>query len=149
MHKVILLALSVVLSARCASQTGWVSITHDNGFHIHLPSYFKPGLLVAAGTLQYYDNTLDSSISLAVETFGIGTKDQLRREYTERRKNGMATYFVLKDTWFVVSGQSDEGIYYQKTIISNGVMHSLFIRYPADRQGEVNQFIENTVASFH
>jgi hypothetical protein len=149
MPKVLISTFLFILAFYCSAQAQWTSITHKNGFHIQLPSYFREGLLVAAGTLQYYDNTIDSTISITVESFGMGTKEELNLEYEERKKSRKPSYYVLKPTWFVLSGTDEQGLYYQKTIITGGVMHNLFISYPADKQAKVDLFVRRAAQSFH
>jgi hypothetical protein len=133
----------------CSAQKNWQSINHKNGFHLLLPAYFKPGLLVASGTLQYYDNTLDSALLVTVETFGKGTRAALQQEYKDELQRNSVTYSVLKSKWFVVSGTDDEGVFYLKTIISDEQMHHLRISYPPEKKPEADKFLGKMAASFH
>jgi hypothetical protein len=149
MVRLIFFYLALHLTFLCSGQTKWKTINHTNGFHIQLPTYFKQGLLVASGTLQYYDNTLDSTIVVTVETFGRGTKEALHQEYKDELQRGNVTYSVLKPNWFVVSGTDDEGMFYLKTIISKGMMHHLRISYPPDNKSEADKSLAKIAASFY
>jgi hypothetical protein len=133
----------------CSAQEKWKHIDHSNGFHLQIPSYFKTGLLVAAGTLQYFDDTADSSITVTVETFGKGTTGALQQQYKSELQRGQVTYSVLKPNWFVVSGTDNEGVFYFKTIVSKGLMHHLRISYPLQKRIEANLFLAKMAASFH
>ncbi|RYZ62857.1 MAG: hypothetical protein EOO14_00950 [Chitinophagaceae bacterium] len=147
--KLFLYFITLHLTILCSAQEKWKSIEHRNGFHLQMPPYFKIGLLVASGTLQYYDHTLDSSIVVTVETFGKGTRAALQKEYKDELQRSNVTYSVLKPNWFVASGTDDEGVFYLKTIISEGLMHHLRISYPSENKNEADKFLVKMAASFH
>lgn len=149
MTKLFLYFFTFHLTLLCSAQEKWKVINHKNGFHLQMPAYFKTGLLVASGTLQYYDNTSDSSIVVTVETFGEGSKAALQEEYNDELTRSNVTYSVLKPNWFVVSGTDEEGVFYLKIIISQGLMHRLHISYPPERKSEADQFLAKMAASFH
>lgn len=149
MVRLIFFYLALHLTFLCSAQTKWKTINHTNGYHLQLPTYFKQGLLVASGTLQHYDNTLDSTIVVTVETFGRGTKEALHQEYKDELQRGNVTYSVLKPNWFVVSGTDGEGVFYLKTIISKGMMHHLRISYPPDNKSEADKSLAKIAASFY
>lgn len=149
MTKTGLVFMLLLLTNFCSAQTTWKTVDHKNGFHLQIPSYFKKGLLVAAGTLQYYDNTLDKSIVTSVESFGEGTEAALQKEYKDDLKNYTATYSTIKPTWFVISGTDKEGVFYLKTIIAHGQAHRLRLTYPKEKQQQVDQFLATMAASFH
>jgi hypothetical protein len=57
---IILIFISALLRTNANAQTAWKTFRHENGFTIQLPNDFKKGLLVAAGTLQYFDNSVNT-----------------------------------------------------------------------------------------
>jgi hypothetical protein len=131
------------------AQIIWKTFTHHNGFTIQLPNYFKKGLLVASGTLQYFDNSLDSNITVSVESFGIGTTLELEASYSGDLKlyKGVS-YKVLKPTWYVLSGQNEEGIFYNKSIIKDKMQYHLRIQYPPVRKAFFDKVLGQISASF-
>ena len=138
-----------MLKIGAAAQTTWKTFRHENRFTIQLPNYFKRGLLVAAGTLQYFDNTINKDISVCVETFGDGTSSELRGLYESGLKTyNSITYKVLKQNWYVISGQDEEGIFYNKSLIKNGIMHHLRINYPIQYKAQMNTVIPKVSSSF-
>lgn len=141
--------LTGLSSFASAQTTKWKIFTHHNGFTIQLPAYFKKGLLVAGGTLQYYEATSYGSVSVSVETFGIGTVTELQSSYETDVKNySNISYKVLKSTWYVISGQDDQGIFYNKSIIKNGVQHHLRISYPPNQKAVFDGLLSKITASF-
>lgn len=132
-----------------SAQTAWKTFTHHNGFTLQLPGYFKKGLLVASGTLQYFDTKIDKNILVSVETFGIGTTAELQDSYNNDLKlyKGVS-YNVLKPAWYVLSGQNEEGIFYNKSIIKHGLQHHLRIIYPATQKPLFDSILSRISFSF-
>lgn len=142
-----ILCCSVFTTAR--SQTGWKTFHHKNGFTIQLPSSFSLGLLAAGETLQWFDNSFDKQIELTVETFGNGRVGALKKEFeSEQSTFTTVSYKVLKPSWYVISGEDEQGISYLKTILKNGVLHHLRITYPPSQKAMMNGWIPKIAASF-
>src|SRR4029079_5099452 len=111
------------------------------------PNYFKQGIYVA--TLQYYDNNLDSTIDLAVETVGSGTKADLIKNYnSEIQSNKKISYSLLKAKWYVVSGIDNNIIYYDKIILKHDILYRLTIRYPSEKKETVDKILGKIAESF-
>ncbi len=146
---ILLLMLLLTFQTLVNAQTNWKTFVHHNGFSIQLPSYFKKGLLVASGTLQYFDNSRDSTISLTVESFGIGTTAELQTSYTSDLKmyEGIS-YKVNKGTWYVLSGQNSEGIFYNKSMIKNSLQYHLRINYPLSQKPLFDAILSRISSSF-
>ena len=101
-------------------QTNWKTINLQNGITIELPEYFSKGILVAGGTLQWFNNTIDDDIQLSIESFGNGTIKDLQESYKSDLENeDNITYKIKKDTWYVISGKNENGIIYNKSSIKN------------------------------
>ena len=145
-----LVAMLLVMAPHSGNtQTTWKTFTHHNGFTIQLPHYFKKGLLVASGTLQYFDNSLDSNSTVSVESFGIGTEEELKSSYNGDLKlyKGIS-YKVLKPAWYVISGQNEEGVFYNKSIIKNKMQHHLRIQYSVNRKPLFDTLLARVSTSF-
>jgi len=146
-HLALFLILIVLCSTESKGQLKWKTFTHKNGFSISLPNYFKQGIYVA--TLQYYDNNLDSTIDLAVETVGSGTKADLIKNYnSEIQSNKKISYSLLKAKWYVVSGIDDNIIYYDKIILKHDILYRLTIRYPSEKKETVDKILGKIAESF-
>jgi hypothetical protein len=119
-----------LLSIHGTAQTVWKTFNHKNGFTIQLPDYFSKGIYVAL--IQYFDNTIDQDISLSVESSGNGTPAEFQSSFDNDLSvyKGIS-YKIFKPTWYVISGQNEDSIFYNKTIIRNGIQHHLCISYPA------------------
>ncbi|MCU7548748.1 hypothetical protein OCK74_06445 [Chitinophagaceae bacterium LB-8] len=145
----ILIILYSVVSPQLFAQTHWRTFDHKNGYTIQLPSYFSTGLLVAGGTLQWYDNTKDKEIEITVETFGNSSLGNLMGEFdSEQSTFTKVSYRVLKPSWYVISGESEQGISYMKTILKNGVLYHLRITYPPTQKLLMDTWIPKIAASF-
>ena len=148
-YVVVATTLLISVSNIANSQAKWKTFTHSNGFTIQLPSYFKKGLLVAAGTLQYFNNSIDNQISVSVESFGNGTNSDLKSSFNDDLKShkGIA-YKIFKRNWYVISGQNEDCIFYNKSIIKNGVQHHLRITYPTNRKVLFDTILKKISSSF-
>ena len=128
----------------------WIQFGSTNEYKLLLPIFFKKGILVASGTLQYYDNDIDDNISLTVEGFGNGAQSDLIQTYKndlEIYKN--ISYKVFKSNWYVMSGKNNDGFYYNKTIIKNGEQYHLRINYPLDKKVLFDKILPEISTSFN
>lgn len=134
------------------SQSAWKTFNHKNGYTLQLPDYFKEGSLVAGGTLQWYPTKLDNDISVTVEMWGNGTQEELQSYYNNDLKSEKGiTYKIIKPTWYVISGHLTDGIefiFYQKSIIRNGALYHLRIRYPENQKQLFDGILGKISASF-
>lgn len=112
------------------NNNNWKQFKHRYGFTIDLPNYFREGSLTASG-IQYYTADLDEDIILTVEAIVDGSSISLAKEYQDNTNtlNGIS-YKVLKDSWYVISGQDEEDIYYLKSYIKSGRTFCLSLHYP-------------------
>lgn len=135
-------------STPSSSSDSWKTFNHKYGFALELPNYFKEGSLTASG-IQYYINDLNDNITIMVETVGEGSNASLKDDYQFQLKSSEGCdYKILKDNWFVLSGQDKEGIYYQKTILKNGQTHYLSIRYPTTQKDIFDNILPRISKSF-
>jgi len=126
----------------------WRTFNHKYGFTIDLPNYFKEGTLTALG-IQYYINDLNDNITIMVGTNAEGSNASLKDDYQRDIKSSEGCdYKIFKDSWFVISGQDKEGIYYQKTILKNGQTHFLEIRYPETQKDIFDNILPRISKSF-
>lgn len=115
--KNILFVLLIFYVNSINGQNKWKTFDSEYGITIELPEYFSKGILVAGGTLQWFNNTIDNDIQLSIESFGSGTIKDLYESYLSDLKNETnVTYKVKKNTWYVISGKNEDGIFYNKSI---------------------------------
>jgi hypothetical protein len=145
-----LLFVLLIFSVNCVNgQTKWITFDSEYGSTIELPEYFSKGLLVAGGTLQWFNNTIDDDLQLSIESFGNGTIKDLSESYQSDLKNETnITYKVKKNTWYVISGKNEEGFFYNKSIIKNGIQFHLSIIYQEKNRQLVEKLIGRISASF-
>lgn len=62
--------------------------------------------------------------------------------------NRTVTYRVLRDDWFVVSGYENGDVYYQRSLLDNGVLKSFQMRYPAELKPEFDTITAQISWSF-
>ena len=129
------------------SSDNWQTFNHRHGFTIQLPNYFSVGAMTASG-IQYYKTEVSDQIMLGIETFG-GSQQELLKDYTMRQNSSTGIdYKVLKENWFVVSGQNSEGIYYFKEIVKGKWIHSLLLQYPTDQKDLMDNILPRVSKSF-
>ncbi|MFX1705562.1 hypothetical protein PV783_16465 [Chitinophaga sp. CC14] len=150
-----ILTLSIILCLTALtgkSQTTWKTFNHKNGFTIQLPDYFKEGLLVAGGTLQWYTTDIDHEISVTVEMWGNGTQKELQSYYdNDLKSDKRVVYKTIKPMWYVISGHEMDGIpyiFYHKSIIRSGLLYHLRIRYPENEKLLFDKILGKISASF-
>jgi hypothetical protein len=69
-----ILFVLLIFCLNCVNgQTKWKTFDSEYGITIELPEYISKGILVAGGTLQWFNNTIDDDIQLSIESFGNGT----------------------------------------------------------------------------
>jgi hypothetical protein len=130
-------------------QTKWKPFESEYGITVELPEYFSKGILVAGGTLQWFNNTIYDEIQLSIESFGNGTIKDLEETYKSDVKNEEnITYKVKKNTWYVISGKNEDGIFYNKSIIKNGIQFHLRIIYQYKNKRLVENLIGRISSSF-
>lgn len=132
------------------AQSYWTKYNVQLGAEIELPSDFKKGILVASETLQWFECLKYPEIEITVETFGTGTETELNQTYENDLKsyNGII-YKVKKNNWFVISGvNEDKDVFYNKSIIKNGVQFHLRINYPEKHKNYMNKILSKISNSF-
>jgi len=131
-----------------STNNSWITFNHRYGFSIELPNYFKEGALTASA-IQYYVNDLNDDIIISVETTGEGSMSSLANDYqnTINSESGV-DYKVLKNNWYVVSGQNQQGIYYFRTFVKNGQTHYLRIEYPLSKKDIFDSLLPRISKSF-
>lgn len=145
-----ILFVILIFCLNCVNgQTKWKTFDSEYGITIELPEYFSKGILVAGGTLQWFNNTIDEDIQLSIESFGNGTIKDLNESYKNDLKNEKnVTYKAKKNTWYVISGINENGIFYNKSIIKNGIQFHLRIIYQEKNKKLVDNLIGRISSSF-
>lgn len=131
-----------------STNDSWITFNHKYGFTIELPNYFKEGALTASG-IQYYINDFSDDIMITVETTGEGSNSSLVNDYQNTiNSESWVDYKVLKNNWYVVSGQNQQGIYYFRTFVKNGQTHYLRIEYPVSKKDIFDSLLPRISKSF-
>lgn len=61
---------------------------------------------------------------------------------------GRLTYYRNASSWFVLSGYLGEDIFYEKTLLRNGVFHTLIWQYPKIQKKRLDAGVSRSAASF-
>jgi hypothetical protein len=64
------------------------------------------------------------------------------------RKGATITAWKIKKDWFITSGFVGQDIFYEKTILSNGIFHTMTWLYPASLRRRLDTAVTRSVASF-
>jgi hypothetical protein len=138
-----------IYTINLSGQTVWEKFTSFDRITIELPNYFSKGILVAGGTLQWFNNSLDNNIQLNIESFGNGTIKDLNDNFkTDLLNEKNVTYKVKKNKGYVISGINEDGIFYNKSIIKNGIQYHLRIIYQTKNKDLVESLIGKISSSF-
>ncbi len=140
---------NTVVAKAPKDNSNWINYNHPFGYEIELPSYFEKSTLTATG-IQYFTNNLSDEIELNIQTIdGGGSYASLTYDYQENINTYEGIdYKILKDTWFVVSGTDENGIYYIKEIIKKGRIHHMTLRYPVRFRDIFDSILPRIVKSF-
>jgi len=126
----------------------WKTFNHKFGYTIQLPNYFSIGPLTAS-SIQYYTTDLDENIMIGVESLGEGSQTSIIKDYqTYLKTTDGITYKVLKENWFVISGQNGNDIFYYKMIVKNNQTHFLMITYPKAQKDLFDNILPRISKSF-
>lgn len=124
--------LLCLFATNAISQNVWKTYHHKNGYTIQLPDYFTVSKPTEHGTLQLYGNNKNARMYFAIETKGKCTPQELQASFDNQSMIYMSvSYKLLKPTWYIVIGQMGAEMFYDKSIIKNGIVHNLRIHYPA------------------
>lgn len=145
-----LLLISFLFFSSINAQSNWTKYNVQLGGEIELPSEFKKGILVASETLQWFECIKYPEIEVTIESFGTVTEAELNQTYNNDLKSFKGiVYKVKKANWFVISGiNEDRNIFYNKSIIKNGVQFHLRITYPKTYKSYMNKILSKISNSF-
>ena len=133
-----------------SAQTNWAKYKVQYGGEVELPSEFEKGISVASGTLQWFECAKHPEIEITIESFGVGNETELKQTYEDDlvRFKGI-TYKVKKANWYVISGvNEDNNIFYNKSVIKNGIQFHLRITYPEKDKTYMDKILSKTSNSF-
>ena len=127
--------LVVLLALLVHAQTPNNYQTYHNARFAYSISY-PSDLLIPQGEAANGDGQKFVSRDRKVEVLVYGSNNALEKtlralyqDETARRENRTITYQVLKPDWFVVSGTENNKVFYQKTMLHNGVFKTFHIEY--------------------
>jgi hypothetical protein len=118
---------------------------------------YPQDLLVAQGESDNSDGQRFLSSKDNAELAAYGTNNALNETLTQRLSDtakrlaaspGKVTYKVQKANWFVVSGQSNDAIFYAKTFFSHGQFKSFELTYDRSLAALYNPLVARFVSCF-
>lgn len=98
-------------------------------------------------------SSADGRITFSVFASYNATKRTLRgdlkasRDYWVR-KGGRITYWKIDRDWFATSGYVGQDIFYEKTVLNDGIFHTMTWLYPASQRKRMDTAVTRSVASF-
>lgn len=89
----------------------------------------------------------DERTYLSVSAVDKAFDETLEECYAERKVN--AVYSRMKGNWFVVSGYTDDGrIYYEKTVLRDGVFLTAILYHPIEEKEYFSSIIPDIFTDF-
>lgn len=117
---------------------------------IYPPARLLPENTAADETSQHFTSP-DGRVRLSTDAQPISAGTTLADLYNRARiptNNRSVTYSVLRDDWFVVSGYENGEVYYQKSLLDNGVLKSFQMHYPEELKPEFDAITAQISWSF-
>lgn len=95
-------------------------------------------------------STSDSTARILVYADEESSQDDLEEQYhtTLQQPDGRVTYRARESTWYIISGTANERTFYEKGVLSEGMLRTLRIEYPASRRGYFDAVTAVMSASF-
>ena len=112
-------------------------------------SLFGPVQPVGAGRGMEF-STSDSTSRILVYADEESSQDDLEEQYRNalRHPDGRVTYRARESSWYIISGIANERVFYEKSILSRGMLKTLRIEYPASRRDYFDAVTAVMSASF-
>ena len=75
--------------------------------------------------------------------------DETLEEVYNQYKSKSPAYYRIKDNWFVISDNTDNGyIFYQKTVLKDGVFMTAVLHYPSNENDYYSALIPKIFTKF-
>lgn len=112
-------------------------------------SLFGPVQSIGVGRGMEF-STSDSSARVLVYADEESSQDDLEAQYQNalQQPDGRVTYRARESSWYIISGTSNERVFYEKSVLSGGMLRTLRVEYPADRRGYFDAVTAVMSASF-
>jgi len=127
---------------------GWTSyVDRAAGFSVELPDFFQRIDSTTSGArFRWGEATIRA---WAVKDFSVEdlATRQRRAILSEQTAGGRITYRPLKENWYVVSGETGAGIFYEKVIVSGGDITRVRLEYPASWQDRMSPIVTRAARS--
>ena len=119
------------------------------GFSILYPSFLTPEPEPDNGDGRTFSNDNNEKIRVYAQYNVMDYSIEELQQMYENTIDGTITYSTQKNNWFVLSGvNSENNIYYMKTILSNGIEHTVLLTYPQDKKQLYNEIVNRVTKSF-
>lgn len=95
----------------------------------------------------------DGDIELSIYAFrnlrNRSVNGEMQRAVSDWKRDGARlTYWKWQGNWFTLSGFVGGDIFYEKTLLRNGVFHTLIWQYPQTRKRQLDEPVTRSVRSF-
>ena len=119
------------------------------GFSILYPTFLSPEPEPENGDGRVFSNDNGEQICVFAQQNIMNYSIEELQQMCENSIDGTITYSAQKDNWFVLSGiNSEDNIYYIKTILSNDIEYSVSLTYPQDKKQLYNEIVNEVTKSF-
>lgn len=80
--------------------------------------------------------TSDSTARILVYADEESSQDDLEEQYQNalQQPDGRVTYRARESSWYIISGTMDQRVFYEKSILSGGMLRTLRVEYPESRR---------------
>lgn len=120
------------------------------GYSLAYPdTLFGPVQTVGEGRGMEF-STSDSTSRILVFADEESSQDDFEEQYQSAllQPEGRVMYRARESSWYIVSGLVDERVFYEKSVLSDGVLRTLRVEYPADRRAYFDAVTAVMSASF-
>lgn len=112
-------------------------------------SLYRPVQPIGEGRGMEF-STSDSTSRILVYADEESSQDDLEEQYQNalQQPDGRVTYRARESTWYIISGTANGQVFYEKSVLSGGMLRTLHIEYPASRRGYFDAVTAVMSASF-
>lgn len=120
------------------------------GYSLAYPdTLFGPVQVIGEGRGMEF-STSDSTSRVLVFADEESSQDDFEEQYQAAllQPEGQVMYRARESSWYIVSGRVGERVFYEKSVLSEGVLRTLRVEYPADRRAYFDAVTAMMSASF-
>jgi hypothetical protein len=152
---VVMVTMIACLAAGAVSADEVKYAIYENGRFGYAVAY-PEGLLIPQGEAENGDGqrflSKEEDAELAVWGSHNALDETLKERYDRAAKGESGkrslTYRTIRKTWFAVSGTEGDRVFYEKTLLRNGVFYTCLISYPKSKKGTYDRITSVIEKSF-